>query len=664
MRGRCTPDLFSSYDRLVEQRDEFRRWIDEANSPPQERYDELQSQYDDLNAQLEGTKNQAEQRRLRVMIRDVGSQWATLDERKAAFEAGEAQDTPELAAARQRLMDADYQLRDMGREVAMAYRRAAEAIGVQSVPAEPLTPQEGSSSIGAAPIEPGAPPEQAPKTRAEQRQAIADDVQRQLQAIGVPQAQAESRALLEGAFFDTLAARGQGAFGTAGELYDRHGPIWKGRFGAPLETVEPALSQGGDSTKAAGGYTFRPSACPIVELMRRSDASTLIHEGGHNYLDILGAYAGRADAPSALKDDWQSILDWTKAHDLRDLQERRASNTLTPKEWSRFRSAHEKFARGFEQYMREGITPSERLARVFSNFRQWLTTIYRTVKGLGKPISDDIRDVFDRMLAEQPHPTVLAPEASERIPTLADLHEQDAALTEPHEAEPAADRIIAERDQRIEDQNVSEFQAKGATPATEAAEPPRKAGQDAGRTQELGRAGGRLGAQSRGGAGSEAGLSEQSGGSDALSEGHELQSGAGPDRSERAVHARESAGNAFAPVTVPIWERPESGLTDRAGNIVLKNLTPENFGQALVESAARNGDFKSVRGNVTKGQIWDLATELGLNLEDVNLEDSLARIVGKFNDLAPVALALRRLTREVGKERLADRIDRSEVAVR
>ena len=47
--------------------------------------------------------------------------------------------------------------------------------------------------------------------------------------------------------------------------------------------------------------------------------------------------------------------------------------------------------------------------------------------------------------------------------------------------------------------------------------------------------------------------------------------------------------------------------------------------------------------------MWDLATELGLNLEDVNLEDRLARIVGKFHDLAPVALALRRLTRESAK---------------
>ena len=178
---------------------------------------------------------------------------------------------------------------------------------------------------------------------------------------------------------------------------------------------------------------------------------------------------------------------------------------------------------------------------------------------------------------------------------------------------------------------------------------------------------GELEYQPRSGTLGETGGEEQRGGGATVSESAGL-AGAEPSgtggESARGGNVGESAGNAFAPVTAPIWQRPESGLTDRAGNIVLTNLTPENFGQALVESAERNGDFKAVRGDMTKGQMWDLATELGLNLEDVNLEDRLARIVGKFNDLAPVALALRRLTREFCKERLADRLHRSEVAIR
>ena len=210
------------------------------------------------------------------------------------------------------------------------------------------------------------------------------------------------------------------------------------------------------------------------------------------------------------------------------------------------------------------------------------------------------------------------------------------------------ERIVAERDQAIKDHppNVAaEIEPKRPHPVAEG-------GEGEGGARPVGADRGGPESQSGGGARGAAGGEEQPSGGDGGREGAKLagsQLGSAGSANERAANARESAGNAFAPVTAPIWQRPESGLTDRAGNIVLRNLNPENFGQALVESAERNGDFKAVRGDMTKGQMWDLATELGLNLEDVNLEDRLARIVGKFHDLAPVALALRRLTRESAK---------------
>lgn len=52
--------------------------------------------------------------------------------------------------------------------------------------------------------------------------------------------------------------------------------------------------------------------------------------------------------------------------------------------------------------MREGKAPSLALARVFEQFKEWLTQIYRTIVGLGSPISDDIRGVFDRLLTDSP----------------------------------------------------------------------------------------------------------------------------------------------------------------------------------------------------------------------------------------------------------------------
>ena len=66
-------------------------------------------------------------------------------------------------------------------------------------------------------------------------------------------------------------------------------------------------------------------------------------------------------------------------------------------EYTRF---HETVARGFEQYLMEGKAPSRKLEGVFSRLRQWLLRIYATAREqLGLPINDNVRRVFDRMLA-------------------------------------------------------------------------------------------------------------------------------------------------------------------------------------------------------------------------------------------------------------------------
>jgi hypothetical protein len=73
---------------------------------------------------------------------------------------------------------------------------------------------------------------------------------------------------------------------------------------------------------------------------------------------------------------------------------------------------HEKFARSFERYFMEGRSPSAALARVFEQFKGWLTTIYQTVARLRAPITDDIRDVFDRLLSDNPERTTIAPDSA------------------------------------------------------------------------------------------------------------------------------------------------------------------------------------------------------------------------------------------------------------
>ena len=107
----------------------------------------------------------------------------------------------------------------------------------------------------------------------------------------------------------------------------------------------------------------------------------------------------------------------------------------------------------------------------FAQFKQWMTAIYQTLKGLGKPINDDIRQVFDGLLAEEPHRTVILPEA-ERGPTLADIHEADAELTHPKDAEAVGDRIVAERDRAIQDHEPETAKASQGKNSESTPKPP------------------------------------------------------------------------------------------------------------------------------------------------------------------------------------------------
>jgi hypothetical protein len=125
----------------------------------------------------------------------------------------------------------------------------------------------------------------------------------------------------------------------------------------------------------------------VIELFEGRDLSTLIHEGGHIWLEEMKADAADPDAPQQIRDDYQAILDFFRQNgfEVRD--------GVIPV------GAHELFARSMERYAREGKAPSLSLRRAFESFREWLVNIYRTVAGLNAPITPEIREVFDRMLA-------------------------------------------------------------------------------------------------------------------------------------------------------------------------------------------------------------------------------------------------------------------------
>lgn len=67
------------------------------------------------------------------------------------------------------------------------------------------------------------------------------------------------------------------------------------------------------------------------------------------------------------------------------------------------RQYHERFAESFEQYLLEGKAPSAELQPLFRRFRSWLVNVYKSLQqfmqGRDLRISDDIRQVFDRLVA-------------------------------------------------------------------------------------------------------------------------------------------------------------------------------------------------------------------------------------------------------------------------
>lgn len=124
----------------------------------------------------------------------------------------------------------------------------------------------------------------------------------------------------------------------------------------------------------------------IISIFKTADRSTFLHEMGHVFFDDIQKLASMENAPEQLVTDWNKLKEWAEWDDAQG-----ADNT----------KAHEKFARGWEAYLREGNAPTKGLQRVFRMFSKWLTRIYRAVTRLGGLPPKEIQDIMARMIATQ-----------------------------------------------------------------------------------------------------------------------------------------------------------------------------------------------------------------------------------------------------------------------
>ena len=168
----------------------------------------------------------------------------------------------------------------------------------------------------------------------------------------------------------------------------------KSIFAQRFDPTDPRIL----AQKQKGRILFGPEGVDI-ELLKDADPSTFLHETGHFYLKVLGDLAKLDTATQELKDDTQIVADWLGARSITFLS----------------REQQEKWARGFEAYLREGKAPSSKLRKAFAQFKEWLTEVYKRAQRLNVKLTPEVRGVMDRMIASQEDISLVEAEIDETV---------------------------------------------------------------------------------------------------------------------------------------------------------------------------------------------------------------------------------------------------------
>lgn len=145
----------------------------------------------------------------------------------------------------------------------------------------------------------------------------------------------------------------------------------------------------------------------IINLFKGADMSTVIHEAvGHYFNQNLMSDGVLGTATEQMRKDRQTMLDYAELTEQEWNELNRPNEELTDEQFARKEAAHERWAEAAETYFMEGKAPTEELRGVMSRFKKWLLDLYGSIMGERRnqnavEITDDVRQVFDRMLASE-----------------------------------------------------------------------------------------------------------------------------------------------------------------------------------------------------------------------------------------------------------------------
>ena len=177
---------------------------------------------------------------------------------------------------------------------------------------------------------------------------------------------------------------------------------------ADVKVIQKFYQQ--QEAEALGSFT--PSTLTIT-LFKNANLSTIIHESGHFWREMIRKYAAMDGASEQLKNYSETLenwldSEWSKHNEV--VVQPDGSFTLfyngeaiqtgfASREAAIEVAKHECFARAIETYFMTAEAPSYGLRKIFSTFKRWLLGVYKDAKELNVDITPEVKDVFDRLLA-------------------------------------------------------------------------------------------------------------------------------------------------------------------------------------------------------------------------------------------------------------------------
>lgn len=205
-------------------------------------------------------------------------------------------------------------------------------------------------------------------------------------------------------------------------------PWWLNEVKTKLLDSKKLMQEAGQKGfyKIKGQTVFKTTGEKVISLFKAADQSTFMHEMAHIYLHDMLALAELPNAPKQLLNDVATINRWAAWNDTQFVKEYKGTamesefkklneqmktavaqgsveiegRAMTLEQMQRL-WMQERFARGFENYLKSGEAPTEATRSIFRRFKQWLTKIYRAFSQIGGAPSKEVKAVMDRMIASE-----------------------------------------------------------------------------------------------------------------------------------------------------------------------------------------------------------------------------------------------------------------------